>query len=99
EYPWYFPITVPKGTYPNQNEDVLTVAVANVLICHKDLPEDLVYNLVKTLYDRHDDLVAAHKAAQDMKTEHGMRGMIIPVHPGAAKFFKENGVEVPEVKP
>ena len=37
-----------------------------------------VYTLVKTLYDKHDDLVAAHMAAKDMKIEDGMKGMIIP---------------------
>lgn len=47
-YPWYFPYTIPAGTYPNQDEDVHTVAVANVLIVRSDLSEDLVYNLVKT---------------------------------------------------
>jgi len=98
EYPWYFPIIVPKGTYPGQNEDVLTVAVANILVCTDDLPDDLVYTLVKTLYDKHDDLVAAHMAAKDMKVEDGMKGMIIPVHPGAAKFFEENGVEIPNAE-
>jgi TRAP transporter TAXI family solute receptor len=98
EYPWYFPIIVPKGTYPGQSEDVLTVAVANILVCTDDLPDDLVYTLVKTLYDKHDDLVAAHMAAKDMKIEDGMKGMIIPIHPGAAKFFEENGVKLPDVK-
>ncbi|MGE5577815.1 MAG: TAXI family TRAP transporter solute-binding subunit, partial [Syntrophothermus sp.] len=94
KYPWYFKFTIPKGTYKGQDQDVQTVAVANVLIVREDLPEDLVYNLVKALYDHRDVLINAHKAAEDFKLEDGLKGItgVVDLHPGAARFFKEKGV-------
>ncbi|MFZ5814995.1 MAG: TAXI family TRAP transporter solute-binding subunit [Bacillota bacterium] len=94
KYPWYFKVVIPKGTYKGQEKDVVTVAVANILVTREDLPEDLIYNLVKALYDNHDALVQAHKAAADMKLEDGLKGItgVLDLHPGAAKFFKEKGI-------
>ena len=89
-----FEIVVPAGTYPNQDKDIKTVSVSNMLIVREDLPEDLVYNLTKAVYDYHDDLVAGHKAAEYTTLEHALDGMTIPLHPGSIKYFKDQGVEV-----
>ena len=90
--PWYYEITIPKGTYMGQTEDVHTVAVANLLICRDDLSNDLVYNMTKTLHDNQKDLVAAHSAAKDMKLQEALKGMTVPLHPGAEKYYKEKGI-------
>lgn len=92
EMPWYYEFKIPKGTYIGQNEDVTTVAVANILICRDDLSNDLVYNITKTLYDKHGDLVAAHSAAKAMKLSDATKGMTVPLHPGAEKYYKEKGI-------
>lgn len=94
-YPWYFPMSIPAGTYPNQPEEIKTVAVSNMLIVREDMDEELVYNLTKAVYEYHEDLVAGHNATKDTVLEKSMDGMIIPVHPGAKKFFAEKGIEVP----
>jgi len=52
--------------------------------------------LVKGIYDHHDKLVAAHKAASYTTLDSAMGGMTIPLHPGAIQYFQEQGVEVPE---
>ncbi|MFZ5824836.1 MAG: TAXI family TRAP transporter solute-binding subunit [Bacillota bacterium] len=94
KYPWYFKHVIPKGTYKGQEQDVVTVAVANILVTREDMPEDVIYNLTKALYDNHAQLVQAHKAAADMKLVDGLKGItgVVELHPGAAKFFKEKGV-------
>ncbi len=92
EMPWYYEIKIPKGTYIGQTEDITTVAVANILICREDLSTDLVYNITKTLYDGQKDLVAAHSAAKDMKLPDATKGMTVPLHPGAEKYYKEKGI-------
>ena len=92
QMPWYYEVTIPKGTYMGQTEDVKTVAVANLLICREDLSNDLVYNMTKTLHDNQKDLVAAHSAAKDMKLQDALKGMTVPMHPGAEKFYKEKGI-------
>lgn len=94
KFPWYYEITIPAGTYPKQDKDIKTVSVSNILITREDLPEDLIYNLCKAVYDHHDDLVAGHKAAEATTLEHALDGMIIPLHPGAVKYFKEQGIDV-----
>lgn len=90
--PWYYEVTIPKGTYIGQEADAKTVAVANLLICREDLSNDLVYNMTKTLHDNQKDLVAAHSAAKDMKLQDAMKGMTLPLHPGAEKYYKEKGI-------
>ena len=90
--PWYYEITIPKGTYIGQTEDVKTVAVANLLICREDLSNELVYNMTKALHDNQKDLVAAHSAAKDMKLQDALKGMTVPMHPGAEKYYKEKGI-------
>ena len=92
QMPWYYEVTIPKGTYMGQTEDVKTVAVANLLICREDLSNELVYNMTKTLHDNQKDLVAAHSAAKDMKLQDALKGMTVPMHPGAEKFYKEKGI-------
>jgi TRAP transporter TAXI family solute receptor len=98
KYPWYFPITIPANTYPNQPEAIKTVAVSNMLIVREDLDDELVYKLTKAVYDYAADFVAGHQAAKDATLENSMNGMIIPVHPGAAKYFTEKGIKVPDNK-
>ena len=75
-----------------QTEDVHTVAVAKILICRDDLSTDLVYNMTKTLHESQKDLVAAHNAAKAMKLETALKGMTVPLHPGAEKYYKEKGI-------
>ncbi|MCL4514196.1 MAG: TAXI family TRAP transporter solute-binding subunit [Firmicutes bacterium] len=94
KYPWYFKVTIPKGTYKGQDQDVQTVGVANILIVRDDLPEDLVYNLVKAMYENRDILINAHQAATDFKLEDGLKGItgVVDLHPGAARYFREKGI-------
>jgi len=90
--PWYYEVTIPKGTYMNQTEDAHTVAVANLLICREDLSTDLVYNMTKALHENQKELVAAHSAAKAMILETALKGMTVPLHPGAEKYYKEKGI-------
>ncbi|QNB44939.1 TAXI family TRAP transporter solute-binding subunit [Thermanaerosceptrum fracticalcis] len=89
--PAYFKYVIPANTYPNQPEPVQTFAVANYIFVRKDLPEDLVYKFTKALYENQADLVAAHKAAKEMKKENAVNGLTVPLHPGAEKYLKEIG--------
>ncbi|WP_264841640.1 TAXI family TRAP transporter solute-binding subunit [Caldinitratiruptor microaerophilus] len=92
-HPWYAPYTIPAGTYPGQSEPVRTVAVSNILICRADLPDDLTYDVVRTLYAESDELARAHPAGRLQLTA-ALRGItgVVPLHPGAARFFREAGI-------
>jgi len=90
--PVYVAETIPAGTYDGQTEDVPTAAVVNFLVTHTGVSNDLVYQMTKSMYENLDALVAAHATAKDIKRENAVKGMPIPLHPGAEKYFRETGV-------
>ncbi len=94
KYPWYFRFDVPANSYRNQPEPVETVAVANMLIVRKDVPEDLVYKMLVAMYDNTASLAQSHAAMKAFKLEDGLKGItgVVDLHPGAIKFFKERGI-------
>lgn len=95
---YYAPSVVPAGMYKGVDEDVPTVSVWNVAICTRDLPEDMVYNLVKATFEHQDYLLKVYPGAKYTTAENAVKYSPIPFHPGAVKYFKEIGLEVPEDK-
>lgn len=93
KYPFYTAVTVPAGSYKGQEEDALSPAVMAMLIVPKDMDDDLVYNIVKNLYDRQQIIVDTHKRGEDITLETALDGMSINLHPGAQKYFDEMGIE------
>ncbi|WP_202319000.1 TAXI family TRAP transporter solute-binding subunit [Archaeoglobus neptunius] len=92
DYPFYTQVTIPAGTYKGLDGDVKTVAVLAMLATNADLPEDLVYEVTKSIFEHRDVLEAAHKRAADITLETALEGMSIPLHPGAEKYYKEKGL-------
>ena len=90
KYPFFMPMTIPADTY-DLAEDTQTVKVANVLLVNHKLSEEVVYNLTKTIFDNLEALYSSHNAAKDIKLETIQEGLLIPLHPGAEKYFKEVG--------
>ncbi len=90
KYSFYVPVTVPAGTYNGMTEDVTVPAVSAVLICKKDLGEDLVYQLTKVLFEKTGDLTHAKKEL--ISAESAVKGVPVPFHPGAEKYFSELGL-------
>ncbi len=88
----YQPGVIPAGTYGGQDADVPTATVVNYLVTHADVPEDVVYNMTKALYDNLDGMVAAHSAARAIKLDANAVKSPAPMHPGAEKFFKEKNL-------
>jgi TRAP transporter TAXI family solute receptor len=71
---------------------VPTAAIINILVTHSDVSDDLAYQMTKLMYDNLDALQAAHVAAKGIKIENALASMPIPLHPGAEKFYKEQGI-------
>jgi TRAP transporter TAXI family solute receptor len=90
--PAYVAQTIPTGTYSKQDADVPTAAIINILVTHSDVSDDLAYQMTKLMYDNLDALQAAHVAAKGIKIENALASMPIPLHPGAEKFYKEQGI-------
>jgi len=90
-YPFYTSVKVPANTYKDQAE-VTTVAVMAMLVARSDLPEDLVYRFTKAIFDDLKQFHDAHSAAKSLTLDSALDGMPIPLHPGAARFYKEKGL-------
>nr|WP_153314077.1 TAXI family TRAP transporter solute-binding subunit [Sinorhizobium meliloti] len=87
----YIAATVPAGTYQGQDSDVQTVAVVNFLVTHSEVSDETAYQMTKQLFENIPALTAAHKAAENIRIEDAVKGMPIPLHPGAERYYKEKG--------
>jgi len=83
---------IPAGTYEGQTADVPTAAVINFLVTREGVSGDLAYQMTQLLFENLPDMVAAHKAASDIKLSEAAKDMPIPIHPGAERYYKEKGV-------
>lgn len=90
------PYTIAAGTYPGQDADVTTIAQPNFLAVNADVDENHVYLLTKTLYENLPFLQAIHPATKAMNIEAAMAGLPVALHPGAIRYYKEVGLEIPE---
>jgi len=90
------PYTIPAETYPGQNEAVQTVAQPNLLVATADTPEDVVYEVVKTMYENLPFLRSVHGSLKDLKQENALKGITVPLHPGAIRYYEEIGIDVPD---
>jgi hypothetical protein len=96
KYPYLSPGVIPKGTYKaNKETDLHTVTVWNFMTVHKDTADDFVYEVVKKTFENVDILIAAHPSASEVKIENIVYSPI-PLHPGAAKFYREKGIQLPD---
>lgn len=90
----YIADVIPKTTYPGMTADNQATAVANLLVANANMSDEVVYNIVKTVFDRRSDLIAVHKTAADIKIENQKpNASPAPWHPGAVKYFKEKGLK------
>jgi TRAP transporter TAXI family solute receptor len=89
------PYVIKAGTYPGQDKDINTIAQPNFLGVNANVDENHVYLLTKTMYENLPFLQAIHPATKVMAVEKAMAGLPIPLHPGAAKYYKEMGMTIP----
>jgi TRAP transporter TAXI family solute receptor len=92
--PGYTPLTIPKGSYPGQTADVKVVGYATHIFVSCKLPADEVYTMTKTLIDNTKTLASIAKAIGGQKLADLAVDIGVPFHPGAAKYYKEHGINV-----
>jgi TRAP transporter TAXI family solute receptor len=82
-------------TYPGQDKDNPIAVVQNILVANANMPDDVAYGIVKTLMEKKPELVAVHREAENFEVKsQSMDNTPIPFHPGAAKYFKEQGAKL-----
>ncbi|MBP7491309.1 MAG: TAXI family TRAP transporter solute-binding subunit [Rhodoferax sp.] len=88
----YQAAVIPANTYTGQTTDIATAAIPNFLITHAGVSDDLAYQMTKSMYENLDTLYAAHNSAKTIKRENAIKGMPVPLHPGAQRYYKEVGL-------
>lgn len=86
---------IPAGTYPGQSRDIRTMAQPNFLAVQSAVSEEDVYRLTKAIYENLPFLHGIHKATRDMALNKAIAGLPVPLHPGAARYYQEQGLRIP----
>ena len=91
----YVEDVIPKNIYKGMDSDNKQATVMNILVANETMDDKTAYNIVKTIFDKRDDLIAVHKEAINFKLENQKSNATpIPFHPGAVKYFAEKGIKL-----
>jgi TRAP transporter TAXI family solute receptor len=88
--------TLPARTYASLEKDYVTFGMYNFMIARDDLPNDLVYQLVKAIDVNHARLVNAHPSAAETLPQNADKDTFLPFHPGAVRYYREIGIKIPD---
>jgi TRAP transporter TAXI family solute receptor len=93
KYSWYGRSIIPAGTYDNQTEDVVTTSLTITVVIDESVPDDLVYNMAKVMWENIDTIKQAHSALKDARIEGAVQNLGgLPLHPGAERYYREQGL-------
>lgn len=93
ERPYYRTATIPGGMYRGTDADVKTFGVGATFVTSAKVPEDVIYNVVKAVFENFDDFKKLHPAFSVLKKEEMVKdGLSAPLHDGAKKYYKEAGL-------
>jgi TRAP transporter TAXI family solute receptor len=93
EYPWYGAYTIPAGTYPGQDNDVLTSAIKITVCTDARVDDDVIYDLTKTFWENFEELQETQAPLKKVKLEEAVTDLAgLPIHEGAARYYREIGL-------
>jgi TRAP transporter TAXI family solute receptor len=91
----YAASVIKAGVYPSQDKDNKNTVVWNILVANASLPDEMAYKVVKTMIEKKADLVAVHQEAKSFSLDNQIKSnSSVPWHPGAVKYFTEQGVKM-----
>jgi TRAP transporter TAXI family solute receptor len=91
-YPFYTVEKIPANTYPGLEHDVTSAGVMAILVARSSAPDELVYSLTKAVFDNLPQFQSSHPAARHLTLHTALSGMALPLHPGAERYFQQNGI-------
>jgi uncharacterized protein len=97
--PFFTSVTVPANTYKGQTQDIASFQDGALLVANTKVPDEVVHQILTSMYSQEglDYLVSVHNSAKSMAVETGLKGVVTLIHPGAAKFWQEKGLTIPEM--
>jgi len=94
-YPLWIRYPIPAGTYPNLDETIQSIAHPNVLAVRADIPDEAVYDITRAIFENLAALHEIHAATREVTLENALQGLGAPLHPGAARYFRDRGLTIP----
>ena len=94
--PEFSPSTIAAGTYRSLDKDYFTIGMFNFAIGRPDLPDDLIYQLVKAAFENQPRLLKVHPAASETLLQNVDKNTFLPFQPGAVRYYREIGISIPE---
>ena len=93
--PLYAGTDIPAKAYPGQDAPNQVASVWNLLVANASLPDSVAYNIVKTIFDKKDEMISVHKESQNFDYKYQSNAASpLPFHPGAIKYFAEKGIKL-----
>lgn len=93
--PYAVEFNIPQATYKTQDTDLRTAAMWNFMATNSDMSDALAYDIVKSVFENQEQLLKSHAAAKDTLPKNILNNTFIPLHPGAARYYSEVGIEIP----
>ncbi|HLJ63920.1 MAG TPA: TAXI family TRAP transporter solute-binding subunit [Stellaceae bacterium] len=101
KFPFFTADTIAPGLYPGQESEVPSLQITALWVVSETVPEDLVYAITKGLWSEPTRrlLEAAHPLGARIRLATALQGVVVPLHPGAARFYRENSMTLPATLP
>lgn len=91
-------VTLPVGLYQGQEEPALTVGTTTFLFANEDMDDEIAYRVVSSIWNNLDRFQQTHALLNYIEEDTAGRGMFVPIHPGAARFYEEQGIPMDEAQ-
>ena len=95
KYPYYQSTLVPMNRYAsmvNSKERVESIGIQTTLMTTEDVPEGIIYKVVKHIFENFDEFKSQHAVLKDLSKREMLQGLTAPLHPGAERYFRESGL-------
>lgn len=93
-FPYFVPSEIPAGTYNGIDSVTRTPAVMAVLVTNADIDDEVIYQFTKAMFENIADVQMSHAKGREITLESALDGLTVPLHPGAARYYKEKGLKV-----
>lgn len=95
ELPGFIPHVIKAGSYPGQDKDIPTLVYRGLIVTTTKMSEEDAYQITKATWEHRDEWKDVHKVTEDMTLDTALSGVTVPLHPGAVRYYKEKGINVP----